>query len=159
MPHIELSKNWYGAIIVLAFIALLFIKPITRFIDDATSPQPWFTAGFDVPNFEIGQDPEIAYHLRVNRPVRGQWFTSIYAQEDQGQLSLICSGGGYAYYQIDTNGTTLMPLSRFIGSPCNLRAGSYRICTNYDLEDESDNTRTFGPFCDMFRVSIKAQVN
>lgn len=146
------SNSRMGTLLVIAFLIVLLYKPILEAYDDYSTPQPWFAAAFDVPSYEAGQDPLIAYHLTVNRPVHGVWTSSVYRQEDKSTVSLVCSGGGYAYYHKDANGTMLMPLSRFIGASCDISKGEYRICTNYDLEDDRGIDRSFGPFCDFFNV-------
>lgn len=151
-PSIKVNDKVFLFVVLIFLVGLLFSRPIMQFIDDVTSQQPWFSAAFDVPTHAVGQDPMIAYHLTVNRSVHGMWTASVYRQEDKSTVSLACTGGGYAYYHEDANGTMLLPLSRFIGTSCDVPKGEYRICTNYDLEDSRGAERSFGPFCDFFKV-------
>lgn len=148
----EIGDKAFGWTVLLLFVGFLIHKPMMLLLDDLTTPQPWFTVAFTVPDHAPGDDPIVQYERTINRPVQGLRSARISKRDKASVYRFVCSGSGYAYYQPETSGPISVPLSAFVGSRCSLAPGSYRACAAYDLTDSRASRRTFGPFCDTFEV-------
>jgi hypothetical protein len=146
------SDGFFGRALIVAFLVLLLLKPAQRMFDDIMTPQPWFDVQISVPNHLEGEDPMVSYNRAINRPVYGIWAVTVYSRQPGQRFTYHCSGSDYAPYDPASRGTISMPFDEFVGKDCEMVAGQYRICVNYDLRDRSQTSRFFGPFCTEFLV-------
>lgn len=147
---LEIGDRAFGWVVLICFIALLAHKPAINLIDDLTTPQPWFSVQFKVPDHRHGNNPDVTYKRTINRPVHGHWSVRIFSPPSNKPY--VCAGSGYAYYQPETEGTITLSFHDFIGARCRPRPGVYEACSLYELTDSRQVTRNFGPFCSRFTV-------
>ncbi len=154
---LEIGDRSFGWVVFLAFLVFLVHKPVLQKFDDLTSPQPWFSVSFSVPDFQQGGEPVVEYTRVINQPVRGFWSVKINPVDDPDPATgpYICTGGDYANYWPHLSGTIHMRLWNFAGTSCDLRPDTYQACAHYELRNDRDNRRRFGPFCDEFTVLKK----
>lgn len=148
---LEIGDKAFGWVVLLAFLGVLAHKPALQIWDDMTTPQPWFDVSFDIPDHRTGEAPDVEYTRKITRPLHGHWSVRIFSPP--AARLYVCAGSGYAYYQPETSGTLTMSLPDFVGAKCRPRAGTYTACTLYELTDERDATRQFGPHCTDFKIT------
>lgn len=151
LRSLEVGDRAFGWVVLLAFITLIIHRPIMDKINDLTTPQPWFSSSFSIPDFRQGENPQITYSRKVNRPLTGHWSVRIFSPP--GEDPYVCSGSGFAYFQPELSGVVPYDLWSFVGTECRPWPGDYRACSLYELTDHRDVTRSFGPFCDKFKVT------
>ena len=87
-----------------------------------------------VPDFHIGEDPKIVYDRSIHKPFRGEWAASL---EVVGTLYQSCANSATVDYSPDRKLPDGGPsLSWFMGKPCFLTAGDYRLSVCWVIERE-----------------------
>jgi hypothetical protein len=93
-----------------------------------------------VPNFPVGQNPVMIYDRTVNKQFRGHYTVEV---QEAGTLQPIeeCTGSFDINYdpdkQLPEGGPTLF---WFIGHPCNIPIGPYRLQACWDVYRENAST-------------------
>lgn len=138
--RINVPNMNFGYILVLAWIGLLFVKPVSEMIDDATTDQPWFDM-----QIEIG-DGTVDYSRTINRWMRGIWVASVMVPSGDSWRG-VCAGDGRYTYRPETSGSVNMAFEYFTGG-CAQPSGPHRVCVDYVMTDRRGVVRDFGPYCD-----------
>jgi len=138
--RIRTFSYWRHRVIEL-LIAVISIYLITSYLEqqksDARAAVPasaWFEISeLFVPDHGVGSNPDMIYDRQVKVPFRGFWIAEVQRRESKG-FSTECTGSGVKEYSPE-GFTSNRPVKwdTFLGRPCPLSPGTYRIVVSYDL--------------------------
>jgi hypothetical protein len=89
----------------------------------------------NIPDFSVGQNPVIFYDRIIHKEFVANWVVEVQLIQDNGQTIAVCTGNGHNIYQpekgLPEEGATF---AWFIGAPCSIAPGSYRMVANWSIE-------------------------
>lgn len=123
----------------VALVVVWLVIQISSFIQDArreiVSPSAWFEVReIFVPDHVEGSNPQVIYDRAIHEEFRGFWVVEVQRREPDGTTYMVCSGSGVNDYEPEAS----IPENRvawawFIGRPCVIPEGAYRLRVSYDL--------------------------
>lgn len=147
----KLSDRSLGGLLVVAWLCLLMIEPLSHKYDDMTSPQPWFKADLELYH-DDEKGTQVRYRRIINRPLRGDpWYGWMEYQDQNGQWMKYCSGSGKDTYAPNQSGTLSMTIAYFTGSrvACIPESNIIRVCAAWHMIDNKGRDKNFGPECSL----------
>jgi len=131
------------SIVGAGMFGILQYQELKSEIQRALPASEWFEARVVVPDHIEGDNPRINYYRNIKRYQRGEWYARV---ESVAAENIICQGSGNGLYT-ETDGFELYPnpdkmtLNYYMGKPCNLKPGKYRIRTSWLMRDEAGLTK------------------
>lgn len=126
--------------VVLALVVFLTaseVSRIYRLVTLHTVPSESFfePLQLDVPNFSVGDRPVILYDRIIHREFTADWVVEVQQVQENGSVLAVCSGSGHTIYQPEKGlPSTGVTLDWFLGRPCDLDEGTYRVVANWVIE-------------------------
>lgn len=143
-----ISNRIFGLLILIAWICILLIKPISNKIDDMTTPQPWFDAEIRVFKSDGYQ---VEYTRWINRRLKAKpWNAWVEFPNDNGVWQKACSGSGSDTYDPSNTGTVVFTVEYFVNptQPCKLKSlPVFKVCAKWSMYDDYDRFKPFGANC------------
>jgi hypothetical protein len=123
---------------VAFFLASITIQVVTSVRDyqkDQVSVSEWFVVNeIFVPDHVQGENPLIVYDREIRVDVRGFWLVEVQRRDIDGLTYTACSGPGVNDYEItDIIPDQTVTWEWFIGRPCVVDPGVYRLRVRYDF--------------------------
>ena len=143
---------------VMVYVLTAFIDQNERERFDAIAPEEWFEViELYVPDHEAGEDPLLAYDRDIRADFRGYWVVEIKnrnALVNGGRFFTACSGNGASDYDPgDVLDPAKVTWTWFIGRPCEVPPGIYRMEVTWDMKvPESDKAKRYTALSNAFRV-------
>lgn len=124
--YFSLDTTLRGNAVALAFAVFIGAPALLYMIP----PSAMFEATVTVPDFRVGEDPNVEYVRMIKMTQRMGWDAEIHTLEHDADNGQICSGRGSNTYQVDEPWRRVMPLSDFGGFVrCELKPGTYYLDT------------------------------
>lgn len=125
--------------ISVALVVVWLVIQISGFVQNArremVSPSAWFEVReIFVPDHVEGSNPLLIYDRVIREEFRGFWVVEVQRREADGLTHMVCSGSGVNDYEPeDTIPDSRVAWDWFIGRPCIIPPGPYRLRVSYDL--------------------------
>lgn len=159
-----LSRWWITRPIeLLAAFTVVFM--LTSFIDQrerdrfgSIAPTEWMeVTELFVPDHEVGSNPLLAYDRIVKENFRGYWVAEIKSRDSyvsDGRFFTACSGNGASDYDTeDLIDPAKTSWEWFVGRPCKIPPGVYRIEVTWDMKVPGfDQAKRYTVLSNPFRV-------
>tara|TARA_Y100000593_G_scaffold83521_1_gene157494 strand:- start:18960 stop:19481 length:522 start_codon:yes stop_codon:yes gene_type:complete len=121
--------------VVMATAIISLAGQINEQQRDAVSPDAWLRINeVYVPDYPAGEPPMILYDRVIRENFTGFWIVEVQRKTKTGLWSTACSGNGVNEYDpaevIENNRVTW---EWYIGKPCIVDTGVYRLKTTYDM--------------------------
>ena len=143
----KVNNKTFGIIMLIAWIAILLVKPISNKVDDLITKQPWFDA--EIRLFKDGDQIKVEYTKYINRYMNGDWNGWLEYPNRNGIWQKDCSGSGNDNYDPSKSGTVVYTINYFINptQPCNLSHNGMRVCAAWDMKDANGREKFINPIC------------
>lgn len=89
-----------------------------------------------VPDFRVGENPDVAFYRTVSRSLFGGWGVEVHDREGRQLCSETSGKGGGSVYQPSEGARVLIPFRAYTGG-CVLPAGEFRLSVTIRLSDQS----------------------
>jgi hypothetical protein len=146
-------------------LAVLVVFVVTSRIEqgkqdrfDSIPPTEWFEVSeLFVPDHEVGDDPLVVYDREIKTPFQG--FKAVEVERRDGSLDrerflASCVGSGLDFYNPDDSlDPASVTWSWFIGRPCVVPPGTYRLVATWDMRSpEFDPVKRYKVLSNVFTV-------
>lgn len=161
----QMGLRWAAIRIVELVMAGLAVFLLTSYLEhreidrfDAIAPTEWFEVHeLYVPDFKSGEDPLLFYDRDIRKPFQGFWVVEVERREatpSEDRFFAACTGNGINSYEptdyIDPEKVTW---SWFIGEPCKVGPGVYRMVVTWDMKAEGqDRVKRYKRLSNVFTV-------
>ena len=146
----KISNKVFGFCILIGWICILLIKPISDKIDDLTSLQPWFDA--EIVLYREGELIKVKYTKWINRHMSAEpWHGWLEYPNKNNVWQKECSGSGNDSYDPSKSGTVYYTIEYFTGSnkECKTEHEVFRVCADWAMYDRNGRKKFFGPICSL----------
>lgn len=152
---------WFKHRIAEAALAAFVVFLIVQFKDqidarqrDALPASAWFQVNeIFVPDFRVGENPEMIYDRTVREDFRGFFVVEVQQQQSNGLWFAACSGSGASdYEQTDVIPDRTVEFSWFVNRDCNINPGTYRLRVSWDMRRVGWPTKTTVALSNIFEV-------
>lgn len=154
------SVSYWRHRIIEVLIAGISFFLITSYLDQreadgraAVPASDWFEVSeLFVPDHQRGSNPGMIYDRRAKVEFRGFWIAEVQRREDKG-FSTECTGSGVKEYR-PGDFTTGIPVTWgwFLGRPCPVSQGTYRIIVSYDMFKPGFPVKRYGAISNTFTI-------
>ena len=153
---------WFKHRIAEAVLAVFVVFLIVQFKDqidarqrDALPASAWFQVNeIFVPDFRVGENPEMIYDRTVREDFRGFFVVEVQQQQANGLWFAACSGSGASdYEQTDAIPDRTVEFSWFVNRDCNINPGTYRLRVSWDMRRVGWPTKTTVALSNIFEVT------
>lgn len=146
-----LSPRWWFTRFWETLMAAAFVYLLTSWIVaredrrfDDLPPTEWFEV-FEiyVPDHEVGSNPIVGYDREIKVNFDGFWIAEVQQRNllkgSETGFFAACSGSGTNHYETtDYLDPDLVTWEWFLGRPCVVPPGTYRIVVTYDMRRPGD---------------------
>ena len=138
------------------FVATIGFLAGSRLVEKTIPEKPWFEAHVSVPDFRVGENPQVTYSRVIRRNLAVLWSVEMQRRKG-GSWEKICGGSGFAGYETDESKEWKMSLSRYMGddiTKCDIKPGEYRLVTlrEASLQQDVSVVKRFRHVSEIFRV-------
>lgn len=143
------------ALVIVTSSAYLVDKVQNRLRADIPAAN-WFVVNqLYVPDFKIGEDPNITYDRQIKEPFLGFWVVEVERQIEGGRFMLECSGSGVSDYQVsDYIPDNAVTLEWFVGKKCaELVEGPHRIRASWRMKRDDWPEKSVVAYSNIFEVT------
>lgn len=139
MSRLEFGRRRFGELAV-ALVLVTGVVQLSSFAGDQKKDRlpvgAWFEVGeIYVPDHAAGSNPLMIYDRTIREGFTGFWIAEVQRVKANGLFQHECSGFGTSQYStdeiIENNEVTW---EWFLGRPCEVPPGRYRIRTSYTLK-------------------------
>lgn len=142
--------------IIYLLTSYIVLREQARF--DLIQVTDWFEVNeIYVPDHEVGANPLIVYDRNIKQDVRGFWLAEVQRRDlekDRDGFFAACSGSGENDYEVtDYIDPDEVNWTWFLGRPCVVGPGTYRIAVSYEFRKPgSDLTKSYKVLSNVFHV-------
>lgn len=144
-----------GTALLLAVGVITFAEQAQRAYRHTIPAAAWFEINeIYIPDFRVGEDPQIIYDRSILEWFLGFWIVDVQRKQANGMWATICTGNGTSEYEpsevIENNRVTL---EWFLGRPCPLSVGTYRLKSTWSLSRPGWQPKTVFHTSNEFTIS------
>lgn len=152
------------AAVVLVYFLTSYLTRQEHARFDAIPATEWFEViEIYVPDHEEGANPRVVYDRVIKEDFQGFWLAEVQRRDDTAArpgFFAACSGSGSNSYETtDWLDPDLVTWEWFLGRPCKVAPGTYRIVVTYDMKLPGGNrVKRYRALSNIFHVYPKGEL-
>lgn len=141
--------------LLLFYLVVNSVAYVREYRRSAVPASAWFEV-FElfVPDHEKGSNPLVIYDRTIHEAFRGFWIVEVQRRDSEELAWTECSGAGLNDYEptdiLPERGVTW---EWFLGRPCTVGPGSYRLRVSYEMTKPNWPTKHMVVVSNTFRVT------